>query len=217
VLIDAFGHRGALDFNFGGEHYLRDAQAALAAFLELGYRLDEARAGARAVAFSELRGDVVALSGGGLLLDDSYNANPAATTAALDHLTSLAGRRPKVAVLGDMLELGPDAAAYHRAVGEHAARAGVQVVAAGDLARHYLRGSPHEAWFPTVEALLTALPGALAPGSAVLVKASRALRFERVAAAVKEAYPPVANAADDRAAAAPGGGPPGPSETAGEC
>ncbi len=214
VLVDAFGHRSTLDFNFGGEHFLRDAQAALAAFFELGYRLDQARAGAGAVVFSELRGEIVALCGGGLLLDDSYNANPTATRAALDHLVALACERPRVAVLGDMLELGAEAPAYHRAVGEHAARAGVQVVAAGDLARHYLCGAPHEAWYPTVEALLTALPGALAPGSAVLVKASRALRFERVAAAVKEACPPAANAGEDGSAPAAGAAPAfGPAES----
>ncbi|MEE4274883.1 MAG: UDP-N-acetylmuramoyl-tripeptide--D-alanyl-D-alanine ligase [Thermoleophilia bacterium] len=202
VLVDSFGRRGTVDFNFGGEHYLRDAQAALAAFLELGYRLDEARPGAAAVTFSELRGEIVALRGGGLLLDDSYNANPAATEAALDHLVALAAGRPAIALLGDMRELGPDAPAYHRAVGEYAARAGVQVVAAGELARHYLCGAPHEAWFPTVEELIRALPGALAPGSAVLVKASRALAFERVAAAVKEAHPPAANAGEAGAAPA---------------
>ena len=215
VLVDAFGRRGTLDFSFGGEHYLRDAQAALAAFLELGYRLDEARSGAAEVAFSELRGETVALRAGGLLLDDSYNANPAACMAAIDHLVSLAGARPAVAVLGDMRELGSETPVYHRAVGEHASAAGVRVVAVGDLARHYLCGAPDETWFPTVDALIAALPGALAPGSAVLVKASRALAFERVAAAVKEAYPPAANAgeAGDTPTAADAGPEPARPET----
>lgn len=211
VLLDAFGRRGTLDFSFGGEHYLRDAQAALAAFLELGYRLDQARPGAAAVAFSALRGDVVWLAGGGLLLDDSYNANPEATKAALDHLVALADGRPMVALLGDMLELGADAPAYHRAVGEHAAAASVRLVAVGDLARHYLCGAPGERWFPDVEALLAAVGDVVASGDAVLVKASRALRFERVAAAVKEACPPVANAGEAGTSddAAPAAGLPG--------
>ena len=76
VLVDAFGHRGTLDFNFTGGHYLHDALAALAAFIVLGYRLDEARTGAAQVAFSDLRGAVSDLPGGGLLLNDAYNANP---------------------------------------------------------------------------------------------------------------------------------------------
>ncbi|MFA4966448.1 MAG: UDP-N-acetylmuramoyl-tripeptide--D-alanyl-D-alanine ligase, partial [Thermoleophilia bacterium] len=184
ALIDAFGHRGTLDFSFTGGHYLQDALAAVAAFMELGYRLDEAREGAAQVAFSDLRGAVSALPGGGLLLNDAYNANPAAMTAAVDHLVSLAGGRPAVAVLGDMLELGPGAEAYHRAVGAHCAASGVRVVAVGALARDYLSGAPGERWFATVEACLAALPEIVPAGSAVLVKASRLLRLERVAAAL---------------------------------
>lgn len=184
VLADAFTRRAALDFNFTGDHYLHDAQAALAAFVELGYRLDQARAGAARVVFSGLRGETVELADGGLLLNDAYNANPLATEAALDHLVSLAGDRETVGVLGDMYELGPGAAAYHGAVGEYAARRGVRLVAVGDLGRHYLTGAPGERWFPTVEACLGALAEAVPPGSAVLVKASRALRLERVAEAI---------------------------------
>ncbi len=187
VLADAFTHRAALDFDFSGAHYLYDAQAALAAFVELGFRLDEARAGARSIAFSGMRGEAVELEGGGLLLNDAYNANPLATQAALDHLVELAGGRETVAVLGDMAELGAGAAAYHGAVGEHAVRLGVRLVAVGDLARHYLTGNPGERWFPTVEECLAKLGEIVPPGCAVLVKASRAMRLERVAEAIREA------------------------------
>ena len=87
-----------LDFNFSGAHYLRDALAALAAFIVLGYRLDEARHGAAQVAFSDLRGAVTELPGGGLLLNDAYNANPLAMNAAVDHLVAIAAGRPTLAV-----------------------------------------------------------------------------------------------------------------------
>ncbi|HQG02928.1 MAG TPA: UDP-N-acetylmuramoyl-tripeptide--D-alanyl-D-alanine ligase [Thermoleophilia bacterium] len=184
VLVDAFTQRAALDFGFTGAHYLYDAQAALAAFVELGFRLDEARVGAGRVVFSEMRGETVALRDGGLLVNDAYNANPVATQAALDHLVQLAGGREAVAVLGDMAELGPGAAAYHAAVGEHAVRLGVRIVAVGDLARHYLTGSPGERWFRTVEECLAYVREAVPPGCAVLVKASRAMRLERVAEAI---------------------------------
>jgi len=187
VLADAFTHRAALDFNFSGDHYLHDAQAALAAFVELGFRLDEARRGAGEVVFSAMRGETLELDDGGLLLNDAYNANPLATQAALDHLVRLAGGREAVAVLGDMAELGPGAPAYHGAVGEHAVRLGVRVVAVGDLARHYLTGSPGERWFPTVEECLERLPEVVGPGRAVLVKGSRAMRLERVAEAIGDA------------------------------
>ncbi|HEY5386862.1 MAG TPA: UDP-N-acetylmuramoyl-tripeptide--D-alanyl-D-alanine ligase [Thermoleophilia bacterium] len=184
ILVDVFGHRGTLDFNFTGEHYLHDAQAALAAFMELGFRLDEAKDGAAQVAFSDLRGEVSELPGGGLLLNDAYNANPLAMTAALDHLASLAEGRLKVAVLGDMYELGAGADAFHRAVGEQCAAAGVRLVAVGALGRDYLIGAAGERWFATVEECIAALPEVVPQGSAVLVKASRLLQLERVAAAL---------------------------------
>jgi UDP-N-acetylmuramoyl-tripeptide--D-alanyl-D-alanine ligase len=183
VLLDAFGHRARMDFSFTGGHYLRDALAAVAAFVELGYRLDEAAEGAGQVAFSDLRGALSDLPGGGLLLNDAYNANPVAMTAAVDHLVSMADGRPMVAVLGDMYELGAGADAYHHAVGEHCAASGVRLVAVGDLARDYLTGAPGERWFATVDECLEALPDVVPPGSAVLVKASRLMRMERVAEA----------------------------------
>jgi UDP-N-acetylmuramoyl-tripeptide--D-alanyl-D-alanine ligase len=186
VLVDAFGRRALLWFNFSGEHYLADALAALAVFMELGYPLVAARQGAGDVVFSANRGEVVELAGGGLLLNDAYNANPLAMRGALDHLVELAGDRPLVAVLGDMYELGRHGASYHREVGEYAAGLGVRVLAVGALAKDYLTGVPGEIWYPSVEACLVALPGALPAGSAVLVKASRGLRLERVADWIKQ-------------------------------
>ena len=94
VLLDAFGHRARMDFSFTGGHYLSDALAAVAAFVELGYRLDQAAEGAAQVAFSDLRGALSALPGGGLLLNDAYNANPVAMKAAVDHLVAIADGRP---------------------------------------------------------------------------------------------------------------------------
>jgi UDP-N-acetylmuramoyl-tripeptide--D-alanyl-D-alanine ligase len=184
ALIDAFGRRAAFDFNFSGGHYLSDALAAIGAFIVLGYTLEEAKIGSRTVEFSELRGRLVELPGGGLLLNDAYNANPVSVKAAIEHLCDVAGERPRVAILGDMYELGAGAAAFHREVGEYAAAAGVRVVAVGELARDYLVGAEGETWFATVDDCIAALPGAVAPGSAVLVKASRALKLERVADAL---------------------------------
>jgi UDP-N-acetylmuramoyl-tripeptide--D-alanyl-D-alanine ligase len=186
VTVDAFGQWERLEFNFTGHHYLHDALAALAAFVELGYGLEQAREGAAQVAFSDLRGAISALPGGGLLLNDAYNANPVAMKAAIDHLVAIADGRPPVAILGDMYELGSDAALFHRGVGEHCAAAGVRLVAVGELAHDLLTGAPGERWFGTVEECLVALPRLVPAGSAVLVKASRLLRMERVAQALQE-------------------------------
>jgi UDP-N-acetylmuramoyl-tripeptide--D-alanyl-D-alanine ligase len=184
ALIDAFGRRAMFDFSFSGRHYLQDALAAIGAFIAVGFTLEEAKFGARRIEFSALRGRIEALPGGGLLLNDTYNANPLSMKAAIDHLLAVAGERPLVAVLGDMFELGPDAAAFHREVGQYARQKGVRILAVGTLARDYLSGADDGVWYATVEECLAALPGAIAVGSAVLVKASRVLRLERVVEAI---------------------------------
>jgi UDP-N-acetylmuramoyl-tripeptide--D-alanyl-D-alanine ligase len=74
--------------------------------------------------------------------------------------------------------------AFHRVVGEHCAAAAVRVVAVGELGRGYLIGAAGERWFPGVDECIAALPGLAPAGSAVLVKASRLLRLERVAEAL---------------------------------
>jgi UDP-N-acetylmuramoyl-tripeptide--D-alanyl-D-alanine ligase len=91
-----------------------------------------------------------------------------------------------------MYELGPGADAFHRAVGAHCAAAGVRVVAVGELGRGYLTGAAGERWFAGVDECIAALPGLVPDGSAVLVKASRRLRLERVAEALAagQASPP---------------------------
>jgi UDP-N-acetylmuramoyl-tripeptide--D-alanyl-D-alanine ligase len=93
-----------------------------------------------------------------------------------------------VAVLGDMAELGPGAASYHREVGAAASRAGVDaLIAVGPLARGYVEGARGIAtvrWAPTVEAGLTALRRLLRPGDCVLVKGSRAMGLEAIGEAV---------------------------------
>jgi UDP-N-acetylmuramoyl-tripeptide--D-alanyl-D-alanine ligase len=188
ALIDAFGRRAAFDFPFSGGHYLQDALAAIGAFIALGYNLEEAKPGAAAVVFSALRGKLEELAWGGLLLNDAYNANPLSMKAALDHLCAVAGERPRVAVLGDMFELGAGAAAFHREVGRYADDKDVRVLAVGVLSRDYLT-APGGTWYPTVEECLAALPEAIAPGSAVLVKGSRAMRLERVADAILTSPP----------------------------
>ena len=124
ALIDAFGRRAAFDFSFSGGHYLQDALAAIGAFIAIGYNLEDAKPGARRVEFSALRGRLEELPHGGLLLNDAYNANPLSMKAAIDHLCEVAGERPRVAVLGDMFELGAGAAAFHREVGRLRGRQG---------------------------------------------------------------------------------------------
>ena len=186
--VTAFGRPLTLEFSFSSRYNATNALAALAAYHALGLPLGKAGRGARHVQLSRLRGEEVTLPEGGILINDCYNANPLSMAAALEHLAERAGEHRKVAVLGDMAELGPGAASYHREVGAAASRAGVDVlVAVGPLARGYVegaRGVPTVRWAPTVEAGLTALRQLLRPGDCVLVKGSRSMGLEAIGEAV---------------------------------
>jgi UDP-N-acetylmuramoyl-tripeptide--D-alanyl-D-alanine ligase len=162
--------------SFTAPHNAINLTAALAAYDALGLPLDAVGAGRIEVAFSRWRGEELPLPDGGLLIADCYNANPTSMRAALEHLSSVAHGRRRVAVLGDMAELGQDADRYHREVGETAAALGVeQVVAVGPSARLY--GGQ---WFATVDEARAALPELVRPGDVVLVKASRSMGLEEL-------------------------------------
>jgi UDP-N-acetylmuramoyl-tripeptide--D-alanyl-D-alanine ligase len=179
--------RAVLDgvsFNVSSRHQAANAAAALAAFDALGL----ARPDRVDVDFSRWRGEEVELPGGGLLVNDAYNANPVSMRAALVYLAERAGQRRRVAILGDMAELGPGALEFHRQMGEEAARVGVEaLVAVGELARGYLDGAgegPITKWVADAAAAVPAAEEVVEPGDCVLVKASRAVGLEVVAEAL---------------------------------
>jgi UDP-N-acetylmuramoyl-tripeptide--D-alanyl-D-alanine ligase len=186
--VEAFGRPLTLEFSFSGRHNATNALAALAAYNALGLPLGKAQRGAKHVQLSRWRGEEAPLPGDGILINDCYNANPLSMVAALEHLAERAGGHRKVAVLGDMAELGAGAASYHREVGAAASRAGVDVLLAiGPLARSYLdgaRGVPSTRWAPSVEQGLAALRQILQPGDFVLVKGSRSMGLEAIGEAV---------------------------------
>jgi UDP-N-acetylmuramoyl-tripeptide--D-alanyl-D-alanine ligase len=134
------------------------------------------------VRFAALHGERIALPDGVSLIDDCYNANPMSMRAAIDDLAETAPAR-RVAVLGDMLELGSDAVRYHHEIGEYAAARGVQLlVTVGALAaemRPGFAGEAHSVDDPIAAAEL--LEALLHGGDTVLVKGSRRLGLERVA------------------------------------
>nr|MDQ2630662.1 UDP-N-acetylmuramoyl-tripeptide--D-alanyl-D-alanine ligase [Actinomycetota bacterium] len=164
-------------FPFTEAHNLTNALAAIAAGVALGAEVDGMADRAASIGFSRFRGERLELSGGIVLVNDCYNANPVSMRAALDHLATLGAPRT-VAVLGEMGELGPDAADYHREVGEHARAQGIDfVVGVGLPARDY---GPDELVADPDEAA-ELLAAQLEPGDAVLVKGSRSAGLEAVA------------------------------------
>ena len=175
---------GGVSFNFTARHQAANAAAALAALDSLGLprpdRVD--------VDLSRWRGEESTLPGGGLLINDAYNANPVSMRAALAYLVERAGSRRRVAILGEMAELGPGAPSFHQEIGVEAANDGVQaLVAVGELARGYLEGAagvPVTRWYPDAAAAAAAVDEVVEPGDCVLVKASRALGLEVVAEAL---------------------------------
>jgi UDP-N-acetylmuramoyl-tripeptide--D-alanyl-D-alanine ligase len=181
VLIRAQRREVALRLSFSQAHNLRNLLAAVAASLAVGIeprgRLD--------VRFSALRGERRELAGGVVVIDDCYNANPMSVRAAIDDLAQVApGRR--VAVLGDMLELGPQALRLHREAGLYAGERGVDLlVTVGPLAAEMRAEFTGESYtVADAEAAAELLDPLLRDGDTVLVKGSRGVGLERVAEAL---------------------------------
>lgn len=165
-----------------GEHHLNNALAAAAASLAVGLPLEHvAQVLSAADALSPHRMHVVDRPDGVTVVDDSYNANPDSMRAALKALAVLAGRdRRSVAVLGEMLELGPDARAEHEAIGLMVVRLNVALtVVVGAGAQAIADGAMREgSWgdevvvVPDVDAAERFLAEELRAGDVVLVKSS---------------------------------------------
>jgi len=154
-----------------GRHMVGNAAAAIAAAGVLGVDVAGAAAAVSTAELSASRMAVRRLTSGAVVIDDAYNANPASMAAAFDALAALPASR-RVAIVGVMAELDEPADA-HRAIAALAAEKGIELVAVGTD----LYGVP-----PTSDPVAAA--GRLAPGTAVLVKASRIAGLDRVAAAL---------------------------------
>ena len=165
-----------------GRHGVQNALAAAAAGYAAGLLPDEIVAGLER-GWSAPHRDQVREIGGWRILDDSYNAAPDSMAAALDLLGTLPGRR--IAVLGEMLELGPEAEARHREVGTRAAARADLLVAVGEGGRSIADGAraagmAHGRVLQPADrdAAVTLLLGRLERGDTVLVKASRGLGMD---------------------------------------
>ncbi len=184
VRIDHRGEAIELEVPFRQAHLRRNLLAAVAAACSIGVRPQ----GRVELAFSPGRGQRVALAGGVTLIDDCYNANPMSMRAALDDLVATAsahGARA-VAILGDMLELGPEEGRYHVEMGAHAGQVGTDVLItvgprAAAMGEQF--DGEHYAVADATEAAAL-VPELIASGDVVLVKASRGVGLEVVCQAL---------------------------------
>jgi UDP-N-acetylmuramoyl-tripeptide--D-alanyl-D-alanine ligase len=173
-----------------GRGNLANVLAATAVAVDAGIGLDEIAAAAARLAPADRRGAVRRLRDGITLIDDSYNSSPAALRRALEVVAREPRPRRKVAILGEMLELGDHAPGLHAEVGRAAAAAGLAMLAAigGDAARAMAdaavsSGMPADAvsYFETSEAAVASVIDAIRPGDLILVKGSRGIRTDVVA------------------------------------
>jgi UDP-N-acetylmuramoyl-tripeptide--D-alanyl-D-alanine ligase len=173
-----------ITFGFRGKHQAENALSALLAARAIGIDVT----GSVDVAFSRWRGEEIPLAGGGMLVNDCWNANPVSVRAALEDLVARSDGRRTVAVLGEMAELGADSDAYHREIGKVVAALGIGVlVAVGERARLYVEGAEgvlDVAIASNAEEAARIVPDLLRPGDCVLVKGSRVVGLEVVADAL---------------------------------
>jgi UDP-N-acetylmuramoyl-tripeptide--D-alanyl-D-alanine ligase len=163
-----------------GVHNVRNALAASAAAVALQVPAPAIEQGLARFAGIKGRLQKKAARGGATLIDDTYNANPESTRAAIAVLAQAPGR--KLLVLGDMGELGPGAAEMHADVGRFAGQSRIErLLTLGELSAHAARGfGPAARHFTRVEDLLAEVESELAPDVTMLVKGSRYMQMERV-------------------------------------
>ena len=189
--IDDRGLEGvACTVTIEGEHYRLTTSApgrymiypmAMAAAIgrRLGLTGEEIAAGVAAYTTVGSRMHLIRLPGKRLVIDDCYNANPQSMAEGLRMLAASPAQH-RVAVLGDMGELGQLTAQAHRDMGALTRRLGLTAVAVGEKMHALTETDPQAQWFATVEEAMPAIRQLFTPGTAVLVKASHAMHFERI-------------------------------------
>ncbi len=177
--------RSRLRFGLPGSHNLSNLLAALAVASQFGLTCEEVAAAAARFRPTGLRTEIVPLADGTVLLNDSYNAAPSSMEGALGVLAGASGR--KVAVLGDMLELGEAEEEFHRQVGHAAALSGASVLVAVGARSRAMAEAAREAGLPVVcwardrEEGWRLLRAEVRPGDTVLIKASRGIGLDLLA------------------------------------
>jgi len=175
-----------------GVHNVYNSLAAIGVGIQFGIPISIAIEALPEAEFSGMRLEIDYSPDGVMIINDAYNASPASMEAALATLNQMGGGRRKVAILGDMYELGPISDTAHEQVGIKAAEVGDLLVFVGKNAYLMSKGAQSAGFSPaniriysTVEQLMAELDQFIEQGDLVLVKASRAVALDQVAAALK--------------------------------
>ena len=194
------GWRESVKLKVPGQHNVSNALAAAAAALVLEIPPKKIVAGLEKFVPIQGRMNFFPLPCGGVLLDDSYNANPLSVAAALSALAEIKGQGRRVAVLGDMLELGAEAPQLHQQMGEKAARVADLLIAVGGYAADICLGA--KAGGMRDDQLVQVADAQQATeylhekqrsGDRILVKGSRGVQLDRLADALRLATEELSN------------------------
>jgi UDP-N-acetylmuramoyl-tripeptide--D-alanyl-D-alanine ligase len=175
-----------------GNHQPENALAAALTALILGTPVEAIREGLQSYSGTWGRMNLVERPGGGWIVEDVYNSNPASMQAALDYLAGQS-QRPRIGVFGEMWDLGPESAHWHRVTGKQMTRAHLEILlAVGPLAQGFIEGSQKSAYppgemhyFETTEKALQWLKENAPKGSLIYVKGSRGMKMEFITQGLK--------------------------------
>lgn len=195
-ILRAGSHQAKAHIPLPGRHQVLNALTAAAVGQALGLEPHEIVEGLSRARPARMRQEIVPV-GDVLVVDDSYNASPQSMAAAFEVLIGVAGQRRRILALGEMRELGPGSAGFHRRVGEMAAGlAPALLLAVGPDARWYLEGAAAAglpasaaAWAREAREAIPLLLDTVRPGDAVLVKGSRAIEMEHLVEALRMGLP----------------------------
>ncbi len=191
MTLHLFGSSEEVSIPLPGEHNIYNALAAACVGAACGMGIHEICRGISSVRTIGGRSNFI--RGGGItVIDDCYNANPVSMRASVDVLCGAQGR--KIAVLGDMGELGENERKLHEEVGRYAAQNGIDLLyCTGELSREMARGALEAKdrqmgvfYFPDKQRLLDAVLGEVQSGDTVLVKASHFMEFSEIVKAFQE-------------------------------
>lgn len=175
-----------------GEHMVYNTLAAIAVAQHLGLNEEEIQKGLKSYTPAKMRMHIETYENQITVIDDTYNASPDSMEAALKVLRDYGAKGRKIAVLGDMFEMGEFAPELHKKVGAFAAEIGIDgIYAVGSLAQYIFSGAKEQGgtpvfYYSTKEAFMEAMKIELQTGDTVLFKASRGMHFEEMLEAVRK-------------------------------